>query len=81
MIFSAILITGGLGGHQSVEIFLPSASTPASCLLVPELPDQRDVHSQEGGLVCGGDLARSSCMNLDFASGLWQMVAPLREQR
>ena len=71
-------MTGGLGGHQSVELFLPSTS--ASCLL-PELPDQRDVHSQEGGLLCGGDLARSSCLALDTATGQWQPAATLLEER
>ena len=79
MIFPAILITGGLGGHQSVELFLPSSSS-ASCLL-PELPDQRDVHSQEGGLLCGGDLARSTCLALDTATGQWQPAANLLEER
>ena len=49
--------------------------------MVPELPDQRDVHSQDGGLLCGGDLARSTCLALDTATGQWQPAANLLEER
>ena len=42
-VFAAILMTGGGGSPQSVEVFLPATNT--SCLL-PSLPDRRRGHTQ-----------------------------------
>ena len=50
MVTEAVLITGG----KSAEMFHPDRDSP--CVL-PDLPDMRHSHSQDGSLVCGGDEA------------------------
>ena len=54
----AVLITGGgilsfdpTEAQKSAEIFLPNSNT--SCSL-PDLPDKRFAHIQDGPLLCGG---------------------------
>ena len=73
---SAFLMTGGYRGAtiKSTEMFLPSSNT--SCTL-PELPQGRHYHTQDGGLLCGGgygggssgSTTQNSCER--FSAGTW----------
>ena len=76
---SVILITGGwnkeTGGSplSSAEIYNPV--TGASCSL-PQLPEERHYHSQDGGLGCGGKNRFNTgwfedCIEWTPASGTW----------
>ena len=69
-----VLITGGTGAEKSAEIFNP-ASDPTSCSL-PELPEIRSTHSQDGGLTCGGNgpSANNTCVKWNPASGSWEQT-------
>ena len=49
--FLAVLITGGFGGVRSAEIFLRSTNTFCS---LPDLPEWRVIHTQDGPWACGG---------------------------
>ena len=70
MYFSAILITGGYnnGYLKSAEMFLPSSNTTCS---LPELPEKRGQHTQDGGLACGGNDSsmRTNCDR--WTAGNW----------
>ena len=71
-VISAVLITGGFGGaEQSAEIYHPDRDTP--CVL-PDLPDLRYGHTQDGGLMCGGDSTRRSCRRWNPDTGAWDLV-------
>ena len=83
-----ILITGGwnkeTGGSvlTSAEIYNPA--TGESCSL-PELPEERHYHSQNGGLACGGKNRMSTgwyedCVEWSPASGSW-IRHDIREKR
>ena len=82
-IISAVLITGGDGTEQSAEIYHPGRDTP--CVL-PDLPDRRSYHTQDGSLVCG-DLylhaeSRRSCHRWNADTGTWDLVTEsLTEKR
>ena len=69
---SAVLITGGhrLSDYLwSAEIYLPSVNT--SCSL-PELPDGRGAHTQDGPWACGGGEDSSTETTCDkFSEGIW----------
>ena len=72
--FLAILITGGAarGGYlKSAEIYRPSDNT--SCSL-PELPEGRAHHTQDGPWACGGGRYSSSTqMTCDkWSEGNWK---------
>ena len=69
--FSAILITGGLGADLSAEVFLPATST--SCQL-PGLVLERSSHTQDNLLVCGGSGSGSSCEEFSPATGTWALT-------
>ena len=78
-----MLITGGLddGGYlKSAEIYDPVTNT--SCSL-PQLPEGRIQHSQDGGLACGGLSAATwySCYKWRPASGTWTKAHTLRQRR
>ena len=83
-----VLITGGFNGSydngshlNSAEIFNPVTNT--SCSL-PQLPEARYFHSQDGGLVCGGGNSTSNqrtCVKWSPASGTWTLSHILRQQR
>ena len=70
-IYSAVLITGGFN-TGSAELYNPFTNT--SCLL-PQLPEGRGSHCQEGNLACGGGSYSSStqhtCVKWNPASGTW----------
>ena len=82
--FSAILITGGIGTMHSAEVFLPSTAT--SCEL-PGLVLKRVEHSLDGFLACGGGCfgdidPRTSCEEFSPATGTWALPNhPLQEER
>ena len=82
MLLSAALITSGLWGERSAEIFNPHLKT--SCSL-PQLPKSRDHHSQDGGLACGGGSGQSgtqtTCVKWSTASGTWTQSHTLRQKR
>ena len=65
----AVLITGGhnTGVGGSVELYVPGSG--AACRL-PQLPDNREFHSLDSDLLCGGMGTEESCLAL--ATGLWQ---------
>ena len=69
MVTEAVLITGG----KSVEMYHPDRDSP--CVL-PDLPDLRHSHSQDGSLVCGGyeTEAERSCRRWNPESGAWDLV-------
>ena len=80
----AVLITGGTYNRRSAEVFLPA--TGHSCRL-PDLPDNRWGHTQDGGLTCGGfDYGspadqRTSCLKWSPDSGTWTLSHNLTEER
>ena len=86
--FSAILITGGQSGHsyrvesylKSAEIYRPSHDT--SCTL-PELPQGRSGHTQDGPWACGGGRDSSTERTCDkFSEGNWtRQSLNLRKER
>ena len=76
-----VLITGG-SDRRSAEIYNP-ATNPTGCSL-PQLPEIRSAHSQDGGLTCGGNdpSARNTCVIWNPASGGWdQTPFTLKESR
>ena len=78
--FSAILITGGWEADRlkSAEIYLPSGNT--SCSL-PELPEWRRGHTQDGPWACGGGKYISTDTSCDhWSEGSWTHIS-LRELR
>ena len=75
------MITGGWGNSgptKSAEIFNPV--TKSSCSL-PQLPEARYHHTGDGGLVCGGEVTRTSCVKWSPASGTWTKSHSLRQRR
>ena len=76
------MITGGYNGGRlrSAEIFNPVTKT--SCSL-PQLPEGRYRHSEDGGLACGGYLTatQTSCVKRSPASGTWTKSHTLRQRR
>ena len=81
-----VLITGGYTGVgselKSAEIFNLVKNT--SCSL-PQLPQGRSPHSQDGGLVCGGGgynaATQKTCVKWSPASGTWTQSHTLRQPR
>ena len=71
---SAVLITGGWTfgiRAQSAEIYHPDLDTP--CVL-PDMPDQRAHHTQDGSLLCGGYYTPRSCRRWNPDTGAWDLV-------
>ena len=71
VMLSGILLCGGEGSLDSVEVFLPSSGL--SCSL-PSLPDPRAGHTIDNLLLCGGGEypalpSNSACLTL--SSGEW----------
>ena len=74
LFISAVLITGGTGAwgtEQSAEIYHPDLHTP--CVL-PDLPDSRYGHTQDGSLMCGGRYTPRSCRRWNADNGTWDLV-------
>ena len=75
-----VLITGGWNSAalKSAEIYNPVTKTSCS---VPKLPESRYEHRDEGGLICGGYGAKTSCVKWSPAFGTWTQSHTLREDR
>ena len=73
-----VLITGGIGTPRAAEVFLPV--TGHSCRL-PDLADDRYVHTQDGALTCGGNYYEQeySCLKWSPDSGTWTQSHNLTE--
>ena len=71
MFISAVLITGGEGAGQSAEIYHPERDS--ACVL-PDIPDGRVGHTQDGSLLCGGRKTTSSCRRWNPDTGAWDLV-------
>ena len=80
MFVSAVLITGGSSTSRSAEIYNPLTNT--SCSL-PQLPEGRNFHSQDGGLTCGGGYPSTytNCVKWSPASGTWNHSHTLKQRR
>ena len=81
----AVLITGGInsGALRSAEVFLPA--TGHSCRL-PDLPDDRYDHTQDGALTCGGGSYNhqdqlTTCLKWSPDSGTWTQSHTLTDYR
>merc|ERR1719500_2579518 len=66
----AVLITGGYG-QQSAEIYQPHRDS--SCVL-PDLPEERFGHTQDGSLLCGGWETDRFCRRWNPKTGSWDLV-------
>ena len=79
-IFSAILVSGGKSLHAnfmtSVEVLFPNGTR--RCAL-PDLPKGNFEHSQDGLMVCGGQVAQSSCFTL--SNGQWTLSHHMLDER
>ena len=84
---SAVLITGGIGTfnggiERTAEIFLPKSKS--SCKL-PGLPIGRKKHTNDNGLLCGGEYhdglleASRTCVLWSPESGTWNKSHTLTE--
>ena len=67
-------------GSEHAEIFKPNTNT--RCTL-PDLPEKRVGHTQDGGLTCGGGRydVRKTCVKWNPISGTWNQSHTLRELR
>ena len=79
MFTTVVLISGGYVGHgdgeQSVEIYHPDKQS--SCK-IPDLPESRFVHTQDGGMLCGGlksgnEAPERSCRRWNPDTGAWDL--------
>ena len=84
-IFSAIIVAGGWIDASSIIIYsveILRANGSYWCSL-PDLPDDRYVHSQSGLVTCGGGAynsdSQTSC--LTFSSGQWRTSHQLQHGR
>ena len=78
-----VLISGGSNGGalQSVEIYDPATNTTCS---LPQLPEGRYYHTQDGWLACGGpqgENAETTCIKWSSDSGTWTESHELNENR
>ena len=71
----AVLITGG-GSLNTAELFLPTAGT--SCTL-PSSHQDRDGHTLDNQILCGGVLVSSmeSCLQWSPDTGTWEELLTL----
>jgi len=69
----AVLITGSYvdSASQSAEIYHPARDS--ACVL-PDLPDERNFHTQDGSLLCGGLRTLGSCLRWNPEMGSWDNV-------
>ena len=71
VVLAAVLISGGLPSSDvGNELYLPASGR--SCKL-PPLPDDRVGHTVEsGGLLCGGENTRDTCLQWSSVTGTWE---------
>ena len=90
-VLAAVIITGGIerwrmNVEQSAELYHPRSKS--ACVL-PDLPDERVFHTQDGSLLCGGgdrfgkgEDTRRSCRRWNPDTGFWEiMTESLTEPR
>ena len=80
---SVVLITGGSDSPiigKSGEIY--NSRTNKVCSL-PQLPEARDYHTQDGDLACGGFIyeAYTTCVKWSPVSGTWNKSHTLEDKR
>ena len=56
---------------QSAEIYHPDRDS--ACVL-PDIPDRRRDHTQDGALLCGGIYTDGSCRRWNPDTGAWDLV-------
>ena len=80
MAFSVALITGSGGNGLLTEIYNPD--TKVGCFL-PELPESRWLHTQDGDLTCGGGRTstQNTCVKWSPSFGNWTQSHTLRQRR
>ena len=76
MLTLAVLMTGGYWGRdrdlpKSAEIYHPDSDS--ACIL-PDLPDHREGHTQDGLLLCGGLYTDGSCRKWNNITGAWDLL-------
>ena len=74
---SAVLITGGTG-KNTAELYIPSLRT--SCSL-PSLPEERDVHTLDNDILCGGAGTSDNCLQWSPSTGSWEALLTLDIRR
>ena len=65
-------MTGGWTTTKIAEVYNPESG---SICKLPDLPDERTGHSQDGGLLCGGgniNVTKTSCLQWSTDSGSWE---------
>ena len=80
---TSVLISGGYNGKnlQSVEIYNPVTSSICS---LPQLPEDRGAHTQDGNLACGGwgpADRLNNCVKWSSESGTWTQSHDLLQSR
>lgn len=80
VVLAAVLISGGLPSSDvGNELYLPASGS--SCKL-PPLPDDRVGHTVErGGLLCGGENTRDTCLQWSSVTGTWEESVTLEVGR
>ena len=75
-VVSAVLITGGDGAGKSAEIY--HSDRDSYCIL-PDLPEWREHHTQDGSLMCGGGYGKTttSCGRWNPDTGAWDLMPEL----
>ena len=80
ILFLAIIVTGGENARTSVDLLFNNGSYYCG---LPNLPDYRYGHSQNGFVTCGGSASSYTMIScLTFVDGEWQQTHyPLLEDR
>merc|ERR1711879_393591 len=83
VITDSVLISGGNSAPRSAEVYHPANGL--SCR-VPDLPDDRYYHTQDGALTCGGisyngQAQLNNCLKWSPDSGTWTQSHTLPEPR
>ena len=77
LLLIAVLISGG-ENDKSAEIYLPTSNTGCS---LPELPEEREYHTQNGDLACGGSSRDTGTSCVMWANGSWTTSHILNQRR
>ena len=64
------MITGGYGsGRDTAEVWQPGLGAPCS---LPDMPEDRRDHTQEGGDICGGEGGENTFTNcIRWSNNTW----------
>ena len=66
-----MLITGGISGTRSAEIYHPDRDS--ACILT-HLPEKFYGHTLDGSMLCGGRETFKSCRKWNPETGAWDLV-------